>query len=337
MIKHNRQRGVALISVMLIVALAAIIATQMTTRLQVELQRNANIEFNQQAYWYAIGAEAFTKRVLTESVKKDPDITHLGQIWAQGETTYPVEFGQITGEITDLQACFNLNSLRPDQSTTPGVSPPTTSGSNKPQAQQTLERLIISLGVEGISNFEAEYMVDALTDWLDQDTSIASAGGAEDNDYAGREFPYLTANHFLASVNELRVIEHFTVPVINALRPYVCTLPYNQNTININTLKPEQSKLLAAAFDGISESDAQELINDRPEQGYSGGPTFFTAPVFAKKSPTNTERGQIVFDSNFFNLKTTTRFNTSFFTMNSMMMVSGNNRVDVISRRIGRE
>ncbi|MFT4724842.1 MAG: general secretion pathway protein K, partial [Colwellia sp.] len=53
--------GVALITVLLIVSLAAVLATQMTARLQLQMQRTNNVTLNQQAYWYAMGAEAFAK------------------------------------------------------------------------------------------------------------------------------------------------------------------------------------------------------------------------------------------------------------------------------------
>ena len=109
-----RQQGVALITVMLIVALASVIATQMTTRLQVQMQRSTNISFNQQAYWYALGAEAFTKRVLITVFKDEPNITHLEQMWAGEATSYPVDFGEIGGEISDLQNCLNFTPLHPD-------------------------------------------------------------------------------------------------------------------------------------------------------------------------------------------------------------------------------
>ena len=79
-----KAKGVALITVMLVVALAAIIATQMLARLQLQIQRTTNINFNQQAYWYAMGAEAFAKRVLFTAFEGEKDLTHLGQIWAQG-------------------------------------------------------------------------------------------------------------------------------------------------------------------------------------------------------------------------------------------------------------
>ncbi len=49
LVRLYKQKGVALITVMLIVALCAVIASQMTARLQVQMQRSANMVFNQQA------------------------------------------------------------------------------------------------------------------------------------------------------------------------------------------------------------------------------------------------------------------------------------------------
>ena len=99
----KKVQGVALITVLLIVALAAVLVTQMTGRLQLQMQRTNNITLNQQAYWYAMGAEAFAKRILITSFKDDDTVTHLEQMWAQGETSFPVDFGQITGEIFDMR------------------------------------------------------------------------------------------------------------------------------------------------------------------------------------------------------------------------------------------
>ena len=178
--KDHQQRGVALITVMLIVALCAVIASQMTARLQIQMQRSANITFNQQAYWYAMGAEAFTKRVLITAFTEDAKVTHLGQIWAQGETTYPVDFGEISGEITDLQSCLNLNALRAPLSSKTSSSG---SGTNsvkvtKVPARLAFEALLNHLQLDNVSQFEAESMSDALTDWLDANSGISSAGGA---------------------------------------------------------------------------------------------------------------------------------------------------------------
>lgn len=336
--KH-KQKGVALITVMLIVALSAVIASQMTARLQIQMQRSANILFNQQAYWYAMGAEAFTKRVLISAFAKDAKVTHLEQIWAQGETTYPVELGEISGEITDLQSCLNLNALRAPLSNKPDDDSKPSDTNNKPKkapARLAFEALLINLQLENVSQFEAESMADALTDFIDGDSSISSAGGAEDDDYASREFPYLAANYYLASINELRVIEHFTPKVIEAIKPYVCVIPAtDRHKININTINAEQPELLQALLDSTLEQ-AQDILNARAEKGFANIEDFYNLPEIVQLKNFNDKKDQFVVDSEYFTLKTNANFNNSFFAMSSVMKVTNNNYIDVISRTVGR-
>ena len=360
------QRGVALITVMLIVALASIIAAQMTTRLQTQMQRSTNISFNQQAYWYALGAEAFTKRVLIKAFKDEPDVTHLEQIWTAEESNYPVDFGEISGEISDLQSCLNLNALHPKAKTKAesesGTDSPSSSATDKNKTKSetasstgtrsstgknsssnkqlpaaiVLEALIVNLNIEGIGNFEAEAMVNALTDWLDSNDIITGSGGAEDNDYASREFPYLAANSYLGSVNELRLIEHFTPAVILALTPYVCVLPQNaQHLININTLDEEKPELLQALL-GSSLEDAQEVLSARDSSGYEKVADFFKMPELTKIRVEKWQKAPFVIDSEYFKLKANARFNNSYFSMSSIMKVNESQQIQVISRTIGR-
>lgn len=356
---RRRQQGVALITVMLIVALASIIAAQMTTRLQTQMQRSTNISFNQQAYWYALGAEAFSKRVLIKAFKDEPDVTHLEQIWATEGNNYPVDFGEISGEITDLQSCLNLNALHPEaetkaeadsktdspatvkdktkSETTLSPGPRNSSGSNKQLPVATvLEALIINLNIEGIGSFEAEAMVNALTDWLDGNDMITGSGGAEDNDYASREFPYLAANSYLGSVNELRLIEHFTPAVILALTPYVCVLPQNpQHLININTLDVEKPELLQALL-GSSLEEAQEVLSARDSSGYEKVADFLKIKELTKIRLEKWQTAAFVIDSDYFKLKANARFNNSYFSMSSMMKVNDKQQIQIISRTIGR-
>ena len=326
-----RMRGVALITVMLVVALAAILATQMAARLQLQLQRTSNIQFNQQAYWYAMGAEAFSKRVLIMDNEKDEEITNLEQQWAQGYNSFPVDFGEISGGISDLHACLNLNALRvKSENNNNGAE------EEKPAARAALERLIVALGIEGVSEFEAQYMTDALVDWLDENDSINSAGGAEDNDYAGKEFPYFTANNFIASVNELRVVEHFTPVVVNELKAYVCVIPESDtHQININTLDAEKPQLLQALLD-ISASEASEILEAREESGYSDIADFYNSTEVAKLNLTEQQKQQFVVDSEYFTLTASASFNDSYFNLNSIMKVIDNKKVQIISRTIGR-
>ncbi|QOL26594.1 type II secretion system minor pseudopilin GspK [Thalassotalea sp. LPB0316] len=324
----KRQQGVVLISVLLIIALATIVASQMSNRIMGQLQRASNIEVNQQAYWYAMGAEAFAKRVIETVVDQDPDFINLSQIWAQGETTYPVDNGQIVGEISDLQACFNLNALRPLADD---------SDNNEKSVQRLgFERLLVNLAMEDVDQFTAEYMVDALIDWLDENSSIVSAGGAEDNDYAGREFPYLAANHYLADISELRVIEHFTMSAINQLKDYVCVLPNtNLHKLNVNTISEEHAVLLQSFLD-ISLEDAQEIISERGESGFEKIDDVLALQVLTNAKLTSQEKEQLTVDSDYFQLSSRASFNNSFFTLVSTLKVENNKRVDVIRRSVGK-
>lgn len=337
--KHNKQAGVALITVMLIVALCAVIATQMTARMQMQMQRSANVTFNQQAYWYAMGAEAFTKRVLITAFKKDADVTHLDQIWAQGETTFPVDFGEISGEIFDLQSCLNLNALRAPLTTTGNGN----TGNNKPQpndgkvpARLAFEALFSNLQIDGISQFEIESMADSLTDWLDENSRISGSGGAEDDDYASREFPYLAANNYLAGINELRVVAHFSPAIINAIKPYVCIIPDSDlHKININTIDAEQPELLQALLDSTLE-EAEQILSARGDKGFKTIQDFYNLPEVTKLKDSDSKKDQFVVDSEYFTLKASASFNNSFFAMSSVMKITNNKYIDVISRTIGR-
>jgi general secretion pathway protein K len=335
LLKDHNQKGVALITVMLIVALCAVIASQMTARMQMQVQRSANIAFNQQAYWYAMGAEAFAKRVLITAFNDDEDVTHLDQVWAQGKTTYPVDFGEISGEIIDLQSCLNLNALRAPL--TPPVSTPPAASDNKVPARLAFEILLSNIQLEEeISQFEIDSMADALTDWLDENSYITGSGGAEDDDYASREFPYLAANSFLASVNELRVVTHFTPAIINAIKPYVCIIPArHQHKININTLSAEQPELLQALLNSTLE-EAEQILAARPNEGFETIGEFHNLSDVTQLNLTDTIKNQFVVDSEYFTLKASASFNNSFFAMSSVMKITNNKEIDVISRTIGR-
>ncbi len=327
----QRHQGVALITVLLIVALAAVMATEMTARLQIQLARSTNIQFNQQAYWYAMGAESFAKRVLIADNQADQEVTHLNQQWAQGYNSFPVPQGEIAGGLTDMHSCLNLNALKDDEASSSNPS------TQELPAREAFERLVVKLEVEGVGEFEAEYLGDALTDWLDSDDAIASSGGAEDNDYAAKEFPYFAANSLLARVSELRAIEHFTPAIIEALTPYVCVIPgVDSHQININTMTADNIVLLEALLD-ISNSEAQSLIDARGESGFENINELYGLAEFTKLKISDEQKQQFVVDSEYFTLQANSQFNNSYFNLISVMQVIDNSKVNVISRTIGRK
>ncbi|MFN3711986.1 MAG: type II secretion system minor pseudopilin GspK, partial [Alishewanella aestuarii] len=107
----NKHSGAALITVLFVMVIVVVMAVSMSGRLQLQIQRQSNLSQQQQAFWYAMGAEAFARVLLTRTLAGEETV-HLGQDWAQQGASFPVDNGTIAGDISDLQACFNLNALQ---------------------------------------------------------------------------------------------------------------------------------------------------------------------------------------------------------------------------------
>lgn len=279
----RQQRGVALITILIIVALVALIATGIASSLYLHLNRTSNVLDADQAREYARGAEAFAIQILKKSFEKDGDqVVHLKQMWAAKGMTFPLDDGVMTGDIRDMKACFNLNSLLSDAGVAPGgVNPnpgsgqpanPANVGRNgvalKP-GQILFRNLVRELGLD--TEVTADDLMEALTDWIDGDQNPAGPGGAEDAYYLGRPVPYRSADQLLANVSELRVVKGFTPEIVDALRPYVCALPDSDSIgINVNTLPKDKPELLMMLFkdNTLTAENARQFIDKRPEKGY---------------------------------------------------------------------
>ncbi|MEV3830025.1 GspK family T2SS minor pseudopilin variant ExeK [Aeromonas allosaccharophila] len=257
----GRQHGMALLVVLLILSVMVIIASNMSGRLQLELRRTANITTGKQAWWYALSAEALVSKVLTQDFKDNPEVVNLSQNWARKNTVFPVDDGQLKGEVTDLQSCFNLNSL--------SVASKAGSGEEleqQPYPVQVFRELLKQLTID---DYEAAQLTDAIRDWTDKDTVLVSSLGAEDAYYEGLKPPYLTANQWMLGKDELRAVRGVTARVYARLAPYVCALPNEKLKININTLAPERPELLVALYLGkIGLDDAKRVLNERPQKGW---------------------------------------------------------------------
>ena len=77
----RRQRGVALITALLVVAIAATAATALARQQQLAIQRSSNVLNAEQAWLYALGAETFAHQVLRRDAE-DGDSDHPGEGWA---------------------------------------------------------------------------------------------------------------------------------------------------------------------------------------------------------------------------------------------------------------
>ncbi|MBE0369792.1 type II secretion system minor pseudopilin GspK [Pseudoalteromonas aurantia] len=322
----KQQRGAALIIVLFIVALAATIAAEMAANLMVQVQRAQNIQTHQQAKWYSYGAEELVKKVLLESKKEDTEKVHLDQPWAREEVPYPVDQGTLSGEVTDLQACLNLNAL---------AAPKDKNQANNQTNPAHKALLELLKNIEDLPLDESEEaLADSVYDWLDQD-SITYRSGAEEDEYMSRRTPYLTANNLLASVSELRVIKGFNPLVMKKLLPYVCVIPGNTELkVNVNTIKSEQALLLSALMKGLSKSEAEAIISARPEKGFDSVDEFYTEAANQGASKDSKSDKVFTVDSNYFKLRAKAEFDERLFTMTSIIQIN-QGQATILARKFG--
>lgn len=323
----RRQQGVALIMVLMIVAIVVVIAVNMSGRLQLTLQRQQNLQQQQQAFWYAMGAEAFARQLLRRSLQGQ-DTAHLGQDWALQGATFPVPDGSISGVISDLQSCFNLNAL---------YQAPDPSGQMRTEttpAQQSFQRLLELVATD--LSMPAEYLMARIADWLDEDTLLRTAGSAEDDDYASLIHPYYAANTLMGTVTELRVILDVTPDDYKLLQPYVCVIPDEPGlNINVNTLTEETAVLLSAVIAELDQGAAQDLVANRPEAGYSSMDEFWGSGALAGIEVEEAIKELLTVGSSYFKLTARVGYQESGMTMESVLRIQQDQGVTVMARRLG--
>ena len=232
MLPARTQRGIALVTAMMIVAIAAAIAAQIAFAHQIWFRQMENIADRDATDWLRRGALHWASLALLEDAGQN-SIDHLGENWAMALPTLPVEGGAIRVAIEDAQARFNLNSVE------------------DPANLKVLQRLLEGLRLDPL-------LANAVADWIDPN-SDARAGGAEDIDYLNLDPPYRAANRPMASVDELRLVRGFDAQTVRALLPYVTVLPVATNTINVNTASP----VVLAALTGIDLQTAERIVKER--------------------------------------------------------------------------
>jgi len=251
--RARAQRGVALVTAIMIVAIAAAIAAQVAFAHQIWMRQMQNASDRDATDWLRRGALHWVSTALIDDAAQG-STDHLGERWAQGLPTLPVEGGSIHVSLEDAQGRFNLNNvLRNNASSAPDI--------------EIFRRLLTALALQPA-------LADALVDWVDADGE-ARPGGAEDIDYLNGNPPYRTSNQRLASVEELRLVRGFDAKTVAALAPYVTILPVD-TAININTAP---APVLSALIPGLDVQSAQSIADKRLKD------PFQTVEAFAKSLP----------------------------------------------------
>ncbi|MDD1151636.1 type II secretion system minor pseudopilin GspK [Pseudomonas sp. TNT2022 ID357] len=110
--KPRAQRGVALLSVLLITALVTLVVSNMLARQRLSLASSSHLVQHQQLWQLALSGESWARSQLQEDARSEGGllVTHLGQHWARPAPAFPIEGGRIAIQIVDLGARLNFNS-----------------------------------------------------------------------------------------------------------------------------------------------------------------------------------------------------------------------------------
>lgn len=274
------QRGVAVITAILIVALVTSVIVAMIWQNAVRIRQMENLKEMAQADAVGLAAMDWARAILAEDAKKN-QVDDLGEPWASQFLPIAAEGGEVSGRITDQQGLFNLNNLA--------------AGGNANEAEVlAFQRLLGRLGLP-------PKLANALVDWVDTDSTVRFPGGAEDADYLSMDPPSRTANQLLTEVSGLYRVKGYSAAVVEALRPYVTALP-TATKINLNTAL---AGVLPLALESGTREDAAAIIAAR------AGHAFNDRADFDKRMPLLAPRlreAAAGFNSNYFLVETRARF-----------------------------
>ena len=302
---RRRNRGVALITALLITALATLVAANLAWDNALDVRRTMVLLGRDQAVQVALGAESLVVTLLHQDLE-DSQTDHLGEFWAGDLPVFPIEGGEVFGTIEDLQGRFNINNLI-DQN-----------GKVDRDALEQFRRLLNALDLD-------PRFAGITADWLDGDQDAEFPDGAEDPIYTSMFPPYRSANQVLTSVSELAALEGMDKVTFDTLRPHITALPGRTN-INVNTATPA---VLQSLDENMSPSDVEGLVKERESGGFGDLQTAFASLV------TPDVLNRLNESSDYFECRVVVRIDTVRITLYSLLLRGPRGDVTPIMRSFG--
>lgn len=318
---REKQKGAALLIVLLLAATLSFIALsamELTTR---AAARTGNVNARGEALWRAHAVELLALAAIEEIGSAEGGIMSLDDEWASEPIALPFEDdGGARVHLIDATGCFNINAL---------------GGENNSAAEGGAAKEFIRLAnFAGMSQFEAAALAEAIGDWIDEDTNRRSQG-SEDEYYTALPSPYRTGNRPMASISELRAVKGVTRGAYRNLKPYLCARDdKSASVINVNMLTERHAPVLAAALgEAVTPQQAADLISARPPGGWASVEAFMKTPPIADLTIQNGARFAVT--SRFLTARAEIVYDRAVLEMTSL--IEAGDRMRVVSRRLGAE
>jgi len=330
----SRQHGVAMLTAIILVAIATIVATAILWQSELSARRAAAVFTVAQSMELAEGAEALAGYALKTSRQNAPLLTTPSQDWAKPYGPVEIEAGAVLeASLEDQAGKFNLNSVvttaapggpqqfGSDAALQPGMTAPLVRNDT---AVQQFEALLASLNID--TSFAGR-----LVDWIDTDNEPSFPGGAEDGFYMAQQPPHRVPNMPITSISELLAMG-MDYASYQKLAPFVTALPPNTK-LNICTAPGE-------VLDAISGQrsyglDAKEVAQQRSQFSCYPAQAAFLDGVSANwKSYVS---AHIDTRSSYFRLRTWITIGTTRFTLYSLIKQDQSGQIRPLLRTFGTE
>ncbi|MCG3841613.1 type II secretion system minor pseudopilin GspK [Psychrobacter sp. Ps1] len=254
----NSQRGVALLTILLLVVSITVVAGSMLASQKIAIRRSGLLfDQNQLLQDIDAGQQLAVTMLRADSNLNDTDSAQ--DIWAQPIPHYTLASHSVSIELRDESGRFNINNLYQD-------------GSANTTALAVFQRLLTQL------NLEPDIAI-AILDWQDADGEVYQDGGDESTVYAHQSNAVATdalPNQPFVSIDQLLEVTGVSAETLAVLRPYLTAVPYYV-PININTASPV---LLAALIEGANSQQMQALVDMRAQQALTSIDAVWQLPIF---------------------------------------------------------
>ena len=199
----KRDRGIALIIVLIIVAALTVIVTGFAYSMRVETKLARNTRFNPDMDWLGRSGVELARYLLSKRAPGEEQMDALHQKWAGGSgrigmdamaelepweelpmTNVKLGNGTFSIKITDMERKLNINS-----------------------APEPLLRYILEMH-GGVDATDVDVFIDSLRDWMDPDENHG-LNGAESDFYLSEYPPYYSKNGPLDHITELKLVQGF--------------------------------------------------------------------------------------------------------------------------------
>ena len=302
----TRQRGVAVVTAMLLTTLAISIVASLFWQQQVQVRSMENQRLQSQTKWIQRGALDWASVILRVNYGQ---YTSLDQVWAtplaetrldqyiERERIQGENFdASLSGQVLDATARYNLNNLA--------------KGGTPDKAEiEVMRRLLTNLRLEA-------RLAQPIAEFVAAGQPLVAEPPPEGVPPVPQK-PRTGAPMRLERVDDLLMVPGLKPEAVERLRPFVIVLPASNTDVNVNTAAPE---VLAAVLPGSSMAEANSIVAQRQRVPWADVGIFKAS---LQNMPAESQP-KITVKSTYFLVQSRIRLDRAALDAESLVRVGGN-------------